>query len=163
MPRSYVVSWGTGGRVCRGHEAGDCADPGALCAPRADPRSQGFVQCVSHEGDKECPSAYVVKHVLYQDVVDNRTCTPCACEALTGSTCKALVSIFSDGACSSLVGSYQIDATDVSCHDIFPIGTALGSKSASEAEYTAGSCPPSGGDVLGEATPSEPTTFCCLP
>ncbi len=118
---------------------------------------------MSHDGEKECPSPYTVKHVLYQSLVDNRTCTPCACEAPTGSTCKALVNVYEDSACKDLLISVQIDATGPTPHAIAPAGSALGSKSADEAVYSAGSCKPSGSEVLGEAIPTDPATFCCLP
>jgi hypothetical protein len=168
IPKDSSTSWGTLARVCRGHASGECGDPSELCTPsatlpHADATSQAFALCVSHEGDLECSGTYSVRHVFYESLVDNRTCTPCECGAPTGSVCKALVSAFSDGSCSSLIGSYTIDATKTACFDVLPAGQPLGSKSADEPVFAPGACPPSGGATIGEVILTDPRTFCCLP
>ena len=42
-------------------------------------------------------------------------------------------------------------------------GTALGSKTAELLVYEAGTCEPSGGEVIGEPLTEVPVTFCCIP
>jgi hypothetical protein len=168
VPKNSTVPWGTLARVCRGHAPGECGDPRELCTPAATatndaPTSDSFAQCVSRDGDVTCSGAYTVKHVFYRSFVDNRTCAPCACDAPTGSTCTATINVFEDGACKTPLLSAQIDATETACYPIFPVGSALGSKSVDTPVYAPGACQASGGDTMGEATPTDATTFCCLP
>jgi hypothetical protein len=168
IPKDSSTSWGRLARVCRGHAQGECGDPSELCTPsatltKADATSESFALCVSHEGDLECSGTYSVRHVFYKGLVDNRTCTQCECGLPAGSTCKALVSAYSDGDCSSLVGSFTIDATAQQCFGIAPSGSALGSKSADEPVFAPGACTASGGATMGDVIPTDPRTFCCLP
>jgi hypothetical protein len=154
-------TWGTAARSCHGIAYGRCATPAEICAPATEP---GFAQCLVRDGDRECPAPYyTVKHVFYGGLTDTRDCTPCACGAPLGSTCTAFVSAFTDGACSSPVVAGTVDATGSACHDIFPSGQALGSKSATEPVYAPGVCQVSGGEPTGEAVPADPSTYCCLP
>ncbi|MFS8068753.1 MAG: hypothetical protein ACMG6S_20525 [Byssovorax sp.] len=106
---------------------------------------------------------YPVKHVFYKGLTDTRACTSCACSAPVGSTCSAQLSVYKDNACSSLVGTSTVTATQPFCTDIQPMGSALGSKLATEPVYAPGACQVSGGEAVGEALPEEPSTFCCLP
>lgn len=168
VPASGSEPWGTVARVCRGHAPGECGDPSELCTPMAcladaAQTVEPFALCLSHEGDVACSGAYSVRHVVYKSLVDNRTCSPCACEAPAGSTCKALVSTYSDGSCTLLVGSNTIDATGPQCFGIAPLGSALGSKSADEPVYAPGACQASGGATIGDVIPTDARTFCCLP
>jgi hypothetical protein len=48
------------------------------------------------------------------------------------------------------------------CANVVP-GSGLGSKSAAVVDIDAGSCPPIGGEPIGEVVPTEPATFCCGP
>ncbi len=153
--------WGSVARTCRGSALGSCASPAEGCSPPAAP---GFAQCLTHDGDRECPANYPTKHLFYHGLEDTRDCTPCACSAPTGSTCSASLSVFKDAACSSAVfASYGIVATDSACLDIMPSGQALGSKLATTPIYAPGSCQASGGEPIGKGAPAGPTTFCCLP
>ena len=155
-------TWGTMARSCHGLSSGSCASPSEICAPAVEP---GFAQCLVRNGDKECPEAYSVKHVFHDSFSDTRACTPCACSAPIGGTCTALVSVFSDGACSqpSLVVAGTIDATGSACLDVLPSGQALLSKAATPPVYSPGVCQVSGGEPMGQALPEEPSTYCCLP
>ena len=153
-------TWGTEARSCHGVAYGPCATPDEVCAPAAEP---GFAQCLVRDGDNACPDRYTDRHVLYGGFSDTRECTPCACSAPVGSTCKAFVSVWEDGACSSPGGSNPIDATKSACFDILPSGQALGSKLATVPVYSPGVCQASGGEPMGAAVPEEPSTYCCLP
>jgi hypothetical protein len=152
-------TWGTVARSCRGIAYGPCATPSEVCAPAVEP---GFAQCIVQKGDNECPATYPDKHLLYKGFADTRACTPCACGAPSGSTCKAFVSVWGDGACSSPVVAGSVDAAGSKCLDV-PSGSALGSKLATAPVYSPGVCQVSGGEPMGEAVPEEPSTFCCLP
>jgi hypothetical protein len=154
-------TWGTTARSCHGIAYGRCATSAEVCAPAVEP---GFTQCLFRDGDRECPATdYTVKHVFYAGLTDTRDCTPCACGAPLGSTCTSFVSAFSDGACSSPVVAGTVDVTGPVCLDVAPSGQALGSKLATEPAYVPGACQVSGGDPIGEALPSDPSTYCCLP
>ena len=163
IPKDHPSTWATFARACTWTPRGDCPSLGDVCLPAA-PVPDGFRVCVSHEGDVDCPSfgPYLDKHVFYEGVEDTRSCTPCACDPPVGSTCEALISVFEDGVCSSVVNVATATAAGPTCHDL-PAGSALGSKSAGPATYTPGACAPSGGEPLGSAEPIGPVTFCCLP
>jgi hypothetical protein len=152
-------TWGTIARSCRGVAYGPCAAPSEVCTPAAPP---GFAQCLVQKGDNECPSTYPDKHLLYNGFADTRACTPCACSAPIGSTCKAFVSVWRDGACSSPVVAGSVDATVPTCLDVSPSGQALGSKLAEAPVYAPGVCQASGGEPMGQALPEGPSTYCCL-
>jgi hypothetical protein len=155
-------TWGTVARSCRGLLSASCAHPSEICVPAVEP---GFAQCLVHDGVWECPDTYSVKHVLYHGLKDTRACSPCACGAPTGGNCSAAVLVFNDAACSApiLGGSYGIDASGPACIDILPSGPALGSKLATAPVYSPGVCQASGGEPTGQATPDQPSTYCCLP
>ena len=155
-------TWGTAARTCHGVAFGPCMTPGEICAPPVEP---GFEQCLIHDGDRECPAPYTVKHVFYYGFEDTRACTPCACSAPLGGTCTAVVSAFKDGACSppSLVVAISVDGANSTCLDVSPSGQALGSKLATAPVYSPGVCQVSGGEAIGGAVPEEASTFCCLP
>lgn len=161
VPQDLPSTWATFARACTPRV---CVSPGGeVCVPVASLPS-GFRACVGHEGDVECPAfgPYQDRHVVYGGVDDTRSCTPCACGAPVGSTCEALISMFGDGACSSLVDTATVTALGTICHDV-PAGSALGSKSAGVVTYSPGACQASGGEPMGDAEPSEPVTFCCMP
>lgn len=159
------VTWSTTAIACEPPTvANTCTgDAGnGLCFPTPD-AGAGFVACIFMAGDNACPtgSPYALKQVLYNGVDDTRGCTPCACGSATGSTCASTVSLYSDGACSTLLTTVAVSASGTDCSNV-PAGSALGSKSATPATYGAGSCSAGGGMPTGAATPSMPTTFCCL-
>jgi hypothetical protein len=162
IPTDGPATWSTYARACLGVSYPACSNPGEVCTPSAEPPPPGFKQCVYQKGDNECAYPYADKHLFYDGFDDNRTCTPCTCGAPAGSTCSALVSAYKDGACSSLVTSNLVTSSGPLCVGVAP-GSGLGSKSAGPATYMAGICQPDGGQPMGSADPSGPSTFCCLP
>ena len=153
--------WATAALACTGTAYSPCADPSTTCAP-APPPAAGFLTCIFHEGDQECPDAYPDKHLFYQDVEDHRSCTDCACGAPTGASCTVMASVFTDNACTTLLNTDAVSSSGPSCGSV-PAGSGLGSKSAVLRDINPGACPPSGGESIGTIAPSEPSTFCCLP
>jgi hypothetical protein len=155
--------WNTFARDCTSSAGGTCASTGETCAPTAP---DGFEQCVFFlaEGDTDCPSAsfspYTEKHVFFGGANDMRQCSPCTCTSETG-TCSAMLSVYSDGACGSLLASDTITSTMPLCFGLPDL--ALGSKSVGPVTYTPGTCQPSGGESMGSVVPLMPSTFCCLP
>ena len=81
-----------------------------------------------------------------------------------GSTCSAQVSAYGNVDCtqSGFFASLTMTDTTAVCVDISP-GMGLLSKSANAPTYTPGVCQALGGEPSGEAVPTGPSTFCCLP
>jgi hypothetical protein len=126
-----------------------------------------FKQCISQRGDPAlsaltCPPAYPDRSVFYSGAAP--MCTPCACSKPIGSTCTGSIALFSDAACGvPLVWTWMLDALGPKCGDL-PLGSALGSKSASSPIYSPGSqCAATGGEPISEPSPNEATVFCCQP
>ncbi|MEO5731448.1 MAG: hypothetical protein ABI134_02245 [Byssovorax sp.] len=163
QPNVPPPPWGTFARACMSSETQpSCALHNEFCVPVAP--GPEFKQCVYSRGDpalQHCPPSYPDKSVFYQDFVDNRSCTPCTCGAPEGSTCVGSIGFFSDLSCGApLLGPpVSIDAVDSKCYDV-PLGSALGSKSASEPTYTPGTCPVTGGEK-GQIDGIKPLVICC--
>lgn len=158
VPAAAPAFWGIEARSCRENPTGSCPDPSQSCVAAVEP---GFARCIARDGAWECPDAYPLKHVFYDSFDEAPACAPCTCGAPVGSKCTAMVSAYTDSACTSPVVSGGIDASNFACHDVLPTGQALGSKMASPPVYAPGACQASGGEPTGEAVPTEPTTFCC--
>ena len=157
-------SWKTVARECRGAPFGDCGSDGLLCAPLSAP---GFLVCVFHDGDQDCPGPglgpYQERHIVYKSYDDTRSCSPCTCDPPAGSTCTEQLSLYADGECGTNP-SYvlTIDSSGPACFDLVP-GAALGSKLAGQPTYIGGACAPSGGSPQGGVSPTDAVTFCCIP
>lgn len=129
-----VVSlhWDTYARVC------DMAwPPGgtdrSICL-LDDPLPPGFRLCVFHDDEEECPTTtenvFTEQHVFYNGVEDNRQCSACSCGAPARSACTAMISIYKNANCNSLLDQKTISSVDETCLDIQLPGQALGSKKA---------------------------------
>jgi hypothetical protein len=162
-PAQIQPVWKTYGLGCQRFPFMPCQNGQSLCVAAPPP---GFRVCIFQVGDNDCSDPvigpYTEKHVFYKSFSDTRACSACSCDAPSGSKCTSMVSIYTDGACSSLAYSATVDATGPACHDL-PAGSPLGSKSATPPAYTPGTCTPSGGVGTGVATPVTPSTFCCIP
>jgi hypothetical protein len=164
-PAQNTPTWKTFARGCKAVPRVPCNGGAGICLA-APPATAGFRVCIYQVGDNDCTGPelvpYTEKHVFYKDYQDTRSCAACSCGSPSGSTCSSTVSIYTDGACSTLAYSATVDATGPACHDL-PAGSPLGSKSATAPKYTPGTCAPSGGEPTGAATPTNPSTYCCLP
>lgn len=133
---------------------------GSVCAPSPP---DGLSLCVYAKGDvASCPTDYPARMVFYLGVDDQRGCSECQCSAQSGAQCMALVSAFSDSACSTLAGAVVVTDLEGACVDVVT-GTALGSIDASMVTDKPGTCAQSGGAPFGTVTPAEPVTLCCQP
>ena len=163
IPTAGQAYWKTYARACQGEAFGPCPDPATVCAPTAEPPPAGFVQCIQYirEGDAECPEKYPVKHVFYEGLNDTRDCTQCMCSVPVGSDCSAAIVGYSDVNCTTeVVVSWQSLGV-APCHDNGMPGSGLRSMSATLETNQPGYCQASGGVPYGEATPTNPSTFCC--
>jgi len=158
-------TWGTLALACSGLPPGGpvgCGS-GEMCIPSPEPPPE-FRVCVMKDGDVPCEGErYVERFVYYRDYEDTRGCTPCGCGPVEGSLCTALVSTFTDAACTApLFGGYPVSSLKSPCLDLTPAGEALGSKSMSNITYHPGVCQPTGGEPQGGSLPVNPATFCCV-
>jgi hypothetical protein len=166
---SYIsdptLSWETSARACGGKL--DPACDGVACIHQ-DRESDGFIACVYRDGDRECPVAYPVQHVFYAGFDDQRACTSCECGAPVGSNCVGGVWFYADTECKESTNLMQQDAFGHGgvCVPSPPINPgplwySTGSISLNPIEYWPGICAATGGESIGQANPTEPTTFCC--
>jgi hypothetical protein len=148
--------------------------PGHVCLPDA---VDGFEVCVEglqtanmEDAAVGCPPDFPVLHLLYSGLTDTRQCGACSCGAPVGSKCSTSVSVYTDDMCGAsdpaapALLTLGVDSASASCGDIKPIGSALGSKKATQAEYQPGSCSPMGGELSGAVTPtidSNARRVCC--
>jgi hypothetical protein len=135
-----------------------CKEVGNLCVASV----AQFKHCVYGVGEISiCPEGYPERHVFYEGFTDLQHCTPCGCGPQEGSSCKAKISIYADDACGDEIASYVVTSSGPLCADIQPVGTTLGSKSATPAEFVPGACQPNGGQIAGSVTLMDSSTICC--
>lgn len=147
-------SWATHAQACAtGLASPEGCEAAEVCAPETTSPFERL--CIAHEGDTPCPAGtFTDKHVLYEDYEDTRECSACTCGP-ADSSCDGTVYFLNSagGICNVFVDS--VDAGGCSTHG-----------GATRVEYTpdpSGTCPPQGGNLTGEATPTGATTFCCMP
>jgi hypothetical protein len=99
---------------------------------------------------------------FYDGLDDTRACTPCTCTEVTPSECSALMSVYEDPDCGSLVGSLSIGMVSDQCMDVMG-GMGLESMKGEWLVNEPGTCEASGGEPVGEAIPTKQRTFCCGP
>lgn len=118
--------------------------------------------CIMQSGDVPCPAGtFTNKHTYYQGSSDGRACeSNCSCpNPPTGGDCTATLKIYSDltqNTCNTLVTTI----TSGSCVNLNG-NPQLASVKATFSTPTGATCDAAGGGVMGTATPTMPTTFCC--
>lgn len=153
------ISWETFARACSSTVTVaqvDCK-AGSVCAP--EPMAPyGAALCISQAGDLSCPvQGYTSKQLFYGGVDDQRGCTACTCGSPTGASCDATLDVYmsTDGSCTGTPNTYgapfSCDVVDQPVDLRFVVTSQNGSCAASPVGPT------------GAATPTSPTTFCCLP
>jgi hypothetical protein len=150
----------TAARACKRGSSIACADPMQTCAPVAA-APPGFRLCVHQSGDVACPGSFPDKHVFATGIDDGRGCSPCTCGSPIGGVCVGTLNVYTDDACTSDLLSVSIASTGPACFDIVVPNATLGSKTVDKVEYIPGACAASGGELIGEATPTGLSTFCC--
>lgn len=153
------ASWSTLGRACGNMAIGGGCNVGQVCLPKPAAPYQGGI-CVFKKGLSTCPALFPTQHVFYDDLDDKRACSDCTCGTSSGGACQATVNIYKDGTvntCNTLLTTI----TAGTCKDLTGNPTVGARKVTSVQVTNPGSCPPGGGQALGAATPTGPTTFCC--
>jgi hypothetical protein len=157
-PSFPPAGWQDEAGTCLPSTLGAGCDPSQYCSP---PAEDGLI-CVTRPGTHvtECPVDYGgVSWVLYRDVDDNRSCSPCTCGAPSGDCSGAEISVEDpSGGCP---GTGTVLANGV-CTAL-PIHSSMGTFSI-ESWLPGGlqaNCSPSGGSATGTVQPASPLTVCC--
>ncbi len=170
-PKSFSngVSWGTFAKACQGTAEGQCKNSADFCVPTAEPPPPGFRQCVQYilpvDENKlpQCPVAFPDQFVFYASYEGKAECSACQCGDPVGSQCVAAFSAYQDSACAGQPMSLfeNVPANAGQCIDFAGVPNALGSMQAKWFMNNAGSCEPSGGELIGEVKAADPRLFCC--
>jgi hypothetical protein len=135
-------------------------EPGKLCPPTSGPE---FSTCVRKTGDEACPEGWPERHLVYNDVDVDSSCSPCECSAPTGGSCVVTFNAYATATCDGLSAGTAISAADMpQCVDVTS-GLGLGSKAAEVFAYEKGTCMPSGGQPIIDVKLDGGMTICCLP
>ncbi|UQA57059.1 hypothetical protein [Polyangium aurulentum] len=133
-------------------------DGSQVCLPAA----ANFAACVRKAGDEACPDGWPMRHVVYDNVEVERSCSPCSCGAPAGGNCIVEAAVTSGNACSGMYWNLNVTSAEPpGCVDLLPSGSSLGGKTAAVLVYEPGMCEPSGGEPFVTITRDAPTTFCC--
>jgi hypothetical protein len=137
----------------------DCDD--GVCTPTSDPPN-GVLHCIWREGDPVCPDpAYPLRYVFYEDVRDERDCSPCTCgeqaacrfRIYTDTTCKGEHAweafVGEEGVCESILDIVQSQF-------LMSVGALV-----TKVPQGPGFCEPSTPVPAGAAVEIEPFTVCC--
>jgi len=157
------ASWAILGKACGEAPSGGGCGAGNVCQPNPQaPFLPGL--CIYKGGDNSCPAGdFTDRHVFYQDVDDSRSCSPCQCGTPTGSTCKANISLFSEqlaNSCNTKIASFDAGG----CINLSGNPPVFGRSAVITEPPSGGSCAVTGGgQPTGSLTPTNATTFCCLP
>lgn len=155
--------WETLARACKGPGIyGRCAE-GLTCGTGAEP-PEGFAACIYRQRQVfECPADYPEQRVFHDGIdASGVSCTACTCGDPEGGKCVVFGTAFEDTVCADLLGGSGSSLAHAGCTDS-GAPKPLGSMTALVYENEPGTCPPSGGQPVGEAMPLHPTTFCCQP
>ena len=145
--------------ACEGVLAHSGCEAGQLCAPRPDdPFHARF--CVVQEGDVACPEdgAYVERTVLYRDITDERGCQPCSC-ALPSGSCTGTSAVLSTALnCSAVAAGVPPEG----CVGGVGVGTFRSAVYVEGSVPDDAACDPAVVVPTGDASGTEPITFCCM-
>ena len=111
LPRSGDASPKTFARAC-GLEPSPCLDPAAFCTATAPP-APGFSQCLYQQGEHECPSGYLNRHLFYDEISDSRRCSECSCKPPEGGECTAFVTLYKDITCTLVVAGSSMSSKSI--------------------------------------------------
>jgi hypothetical protein len=160
-----AISWETSARACSAKPNPECDD---LACIHQDRESETFSTCVYVDGEQFCPVEYPFQHVFYAGFDDQRACTSCECGTPVGSNCVGGVSFYEDTECKDVTNLLPQDAFGqggvcITAPEInpSPFWYPIGSIAVNKLDYWPGTCAASGGELVGQAKPAEPRTFCC--
>jgi hypothetical protein len=137
-------------------------DPACLSMPAGEGAGSDFAACVRKVGDEACPEGWPVRHLVYDNVDVERSCSPCACGAPAGGNCIVEAAITGGNACGGMEWKVNVVSDQPpGCVDVLPPGSSLVGKMAAVLTHEPGACEPSGGAPLVTVTLGVPMTLCC--
>ena len=151
-----------GARACGDAPSLGGCEAGTRCVPRGS-TPFGSRTCVGKAGDVACPggSGFQERHVYFEDLSDDRGCTECHCQGVTGGECVITTSFSTDDGCSTMP---PVAVPSGGCADLSGNARVGGRTASVTATPSGGSClpTPGGGAKTGAVAGVTPTTFCCL-
>ena len=151
-------------RVCGGADFGDSCGDGANGACVELPSGLTLEEdvCIYRAGDATCPSGFSSKRLVGAGLVDNRSCTACACGSLAGD-CSWDVGLYGGSdACNPGAGGVTIPVPGT-CVSASDLASGTGSISLTNPGLDPGSaCPASGGQPVGDLALDGAITVCCV-
>ena len=162
VPAQGAIEWEVFARACKSADPlVACNDPSKYCAPTSAPPPPGFSQCVAKGGEHpQCPVGYPDRRVFFAGISGELGCTDCLCGPPEGSDCSAVLTGYSDAACTNAVFIGDVSLEVSACVDAIVSGDLV-SMSATVLSDSPGACVPFGGQSFGQIAPIEPSTFCC--
>lgn len=152
-------TWTTDTLVCgMASSRHETCEGGRTCVPT--PPSDSFSSvCIWRPGSFECPAGgFTEQFVRYSTFTDDRDCSACSCDSPEGD-CVGNVRLWPSDDCSGGLAAGTVPVGGGCIASVDSVSSAdRGSISVADA-----SCAPLGGEAIGEAAPSDPHTFCCLP
>lgn len=123
----------------------------------------GFVLCIIPEPDGSCRPGFPDRREFTDQVVDNRSCAPCACGAPTGGDCRVDIMVYDDASCDvPISGAGGLRLRNEGC------ATMSEEESFSAVRLTLGvqqpgACTPTSpmSEVIGTVERVETRVFCC--
>lgn len=155
------ISWATHHVACAG-EAVDatCPAAGDSCLPQPGLGDEIPI-CIMQPGDEVCPAGYPAKTLYYDGIDDTRECpSACSCSA-QGSSCTTTVARFTVPNCAL---SFPLSSVNVSSGESPCVITGGVDSIRPGALFVddPGTCVPGVAPPQGQATPTQPTTVCCM-
>jgi hypothetical protein len=164
MPMKPPVMWGSLGDACGGAQPGKgCTDTSATCMPiPTAPFHSGI--CIMQAGMQQCPAGmFTDTHVFYSATNDTRGCTACMCGTATGDTCTVTWTLYSDTAFPPACEMQELMMGSGTCSAFSGNPSITSAKATITSPPSGGTCTPINGQPTGTVTPTNPTTFCCIP
>ena len=160
-PTIQPATWSNFGRACsNAGVTGLGCGVGQVCVPKTTAPFESGV-CIKKAGVNSCSGQFQEQHVLYDGFTDTRACSGCSCGGVANATCGGTLEVYSGSNC--LGTKLATVPMPSGCSDLSAPGSNIASMKSLPTGPNGGSCPASGGQPSGAATPQTPTTFCCIP
>lgn len=101
---------------------------------------EAFRTCINPEPDGSCALGFPERRELVE-LIDNRTCTPCACGAPEGGECTAQITLYGTAGCGDQLDSATISHTSQPACHVVPLGP-LAAMRAKWTQELPGACTP---------------------
>jgi hypothetical protein len=135
---------------CSGGVVGSCS--GGVCVTPASH------VCVYQNGQSPCPPPFPNQTIVYQGTNNGTICSQCTCGVAVNPTCEAIVTAYTDMACTQNPLGVLTNGTCTTA----PGGAAQSISLTNPGIPTGGMCSAFGtAFLLGNPMPTNPVTVCC--